>query len=346
MHSLKTRAGGHGVAQDTAAPSQRRRTILRAGALAAAGGAAPLLALAQAGKTAADLKNVTLRVGDQTGATYGLFRAAGLLDAIPYKVEWSTFPAAVNLHEALKAGAIDIGGANDSPTVSAIAGGSKISAVASWFDGGKSAVVLVPKNSTVRTVAELRGKTISPTTRGSVGHYLTVGVLQEAAISPADVKLAFLQPGDASAAFNSGAIDAWSIWGVFRARALGALGARVLHDGHGINSGQYVLSATQAAVRDPGKLAAIAWQARLMDQAYAWARANRERYIDWYAEFSKQDKAISSSLYEENVNYRRVAIDDVFLARLQKTYKTWIEAGMLSPGIDLNQYVFRNLQPA
>lgn len=45
---------------------------------------------------------------------------------MPYQIEWWVFPAAVNLHEALKADAIDIGQAADSPTVSAIAGGSKI----------------------------------------------------------------------------------------------------------------------------------------------------------------------------------------------------------------------------
>ena len=42
--------------------------------------------------------------------------AAGLLKDVPYQIEWSVFPAAVNLHEALKADAIDIGQAADSPT--------------------------------------------------------------------------------------------------------------------------------------------------------------------------------------------------------------------------------------
>jgi len=179
-----------------------RRQLLHAGAVMAAAAALPLSAHAQAGP---DLRKVTLRVGDQTGASQGLLRAAGLLDNLPYQIEWSNYAAAVNLHEALKADATDIGSANDSPTVSAIAGGSRILAVASWTNGGKGTSLLVRKNSDIKTVADLRGKTISPTTRGSVAHFTTVGILKEAGIPLEEVKLAFLSPTDASAAFGAAA---------------------------------------------------------------------------------------------------------------------------------------------
>jgi len=325
--------------------AMRRRRVLQAGAAAAASIGLPWSARAQSG-AAVDLRRATLRVGDQTGQTQGLFRAAGLIDSIPYKVEWSTYPAAVNLHEALKADATDIGASNDSPIVNAIAGGSRIVTVAGWSNGGKGISILTPKNSNLQTIADLRGKTLSPTTRGSVGHYLAVGVLKEAGFRPDEVKLAFLAPVDASAAFNSGSIDAWSIWGVYRARAIGALGARVLHDGQGINSGLFVLSATQNSVRDPQKAAAIAHFAKLTDQAYDWALRNQEKYLEWFAEFSKQDRAISASMYEENAGYRRIPMDDAFVARLNKTYATWVDSGLLSGSIDFNKYVYRDLQPA
>lgn len=314
-----------------------RRTLLQAGAALAG---LPLVSLAQ---PVVDLRKVTLRVGDQTGASQGLLRAAGLLDDLPYKIDWSTYAAAVNLHEALKAEATDIGSANDSPTVSAIAGGSRIVAVASWTNGGKGTSLLVRKDSPIRSVAELRGKTISPTTRGSVGHFTTVGILKQAGIPLDQVKLAFLAPTDASAAFGSGSIDAWAIWGIFRARTVGALGARVLHDGVGINSGQSVLSATRSAVADPGKRAAIAHFAQVTDRGFAWARANPDAYIAWYSAFSKQDKSVVASLYDENAAYRRVPLDDTFVARLQRTHAVWVEAGVLKGSVDFNQYVYRDL---
>lgn len=335
-------------------PSLRRRSILLAGGAAAVATLpawpvqvqSPAPAPTQAGQpspvSAADLRKVTLRIGDQTGLSQGHLRTAGLLDDLPYQIEWSQYAAAVNLHEALKAGAIDVGLSNDSPTVSAISGGSRIVVVAAWNNGGRGATLLVPRNSKITRVAELRGKTISPTTRGSVGHYLVVEELKQAGLQPGDVKLAFLAPPDATAAFGSGSIDAWATWGIFKSRAIGSLGARELDDGHTINTGLGILSATQAAVHDPAMLAAIRHYAALLDRGFDWGRHNRAAYLDWYAVFAKQDKSILGSSYEENVGYKRIPIDDTLVARLKKTHDVWVENGLLSGSVDFNAYVLRD----
>ena len=149
----------------------------------ALGGALSTPLLPRPAVSATDLSKVTLRIGDQTGASRSRLQAAGLLDDVPYRIEWSVFAAAVNLHEALRADAIDIGSANDSPTVSAIAGGSRITVVTAWGNGA-GCVLLVPKDSPVRNLSDLRGRTVSPTTRGSVGHFLLVGLLRQAGIPP------------------------------------------------------------------------------------------------------------------------------------------------------------------
>jgi sulfonate transport system substrate-binding protein len=292
---------------------------------------------------AADLSNVTLRVGDQTGATRAKLEAAGLLKDVPYKIEWSVFPAAVNLHEALKANAVDIGSAADSPTVSAIAGGSKIQVVAVFSNGGLGTSLLVPANSPIKTLADLKGKTISPTTRGSVAHYLTVGVLKKAGLTANDVKLAFLTPADASAAFQAGSIDAWGTWGVYEARTIGTLKARILIGGQGINTGNNVLSATDSAVADPNKVAAIADFADRIERGYAWSLNNKKAYNDFYAAFTKQDAATIEAVYPDEAAYKRIPLDDALMASLQGVFNTWKEAGVLSGSLDLSKYVYRDL---
>jgi sulfonate transport system substrate-binding protein len=317
----------------------RRAFTLLAGAAAIGGLSRPALAAGP------DLGKVTLRIGDQTGAGRSKLEAAGLLKDVPYTIDWSVHAAAVNLHEALKADAIDIGSANDSPTVAAIAGGSRIAAVAGWYNGA-GAVLLAGRNSGVRSLADLRGKTISPTTRGSIAHYLVVAALQQAGIGVDEVKLAFLSPTDASAAFSAGSIDAWGTWGVYKARAIGTLGAQVVTDGAGLNSGQSVLSATQKVLQDPAKLAAIADFAARVDRGYDWARGNRDAWIRWYAGFSKQDEATAALLYDEDAAYRRTPVDARFVARLQQTFDTWKAAGVLRGEIDFNRHVFRDLPVA
>ena len=300
-------------------------------------------ALAQA---APDLSKVVLRIGDQTGLVRGKLTAAKLLDDVPYTIEWSVFPAAVNLHEALKADAVDIGSAADSPTVTAIAGGSDIAVVAAWTNGGLGTSLIVPKGSPIKTVADLKGKTLSPTTRGSVAHFLTLGALKEAGLSPSDVKLAFLAPSDAIAAFQSGSIDAWTTWGVYTARAIGTLGATEIRDGRGVNTGLGVLSANRKALADPGKVAAIADFADRIERGYDWSRRERDGYLDFYAGFVKQDRALVDTLYDQEEAFKRVTIDDSFVATLQKTYDTWVEAGVLKGSRDIGANVYRDLPVA
>jgi sulfonate transport system substrate-binding protein len=313
-----------------------RRLFLAGSAVGLLTGAIPAFA-------AAEVSGVTLRVGDQVGLQQSKLRAAGLLDEVPYNIDWSVYPAAVNLHEALKADAIDIGAANDSPTVTAIANGSKVQVAAAWDNGGQGTSLLVPRNSPARTVADLRGKTISPTTRGSVAHYLMVGALRRAGVGLDEVKLAFMNPVDAGAAFQSGAIDAWATWGIYVARARGQLGANILSDGIGINSGLFAFSATPSALADPLKRVAMADLFNRVERGYIWSREQKSKHLEWVKAFTKQDDAIAEALYVEDSSYRRIPIDDDFAARLRKTFDTWTSIGVLQGDVDFRSRIVRDI---
>ena len=76
-----------------------RRTVLGGGGLAL---------LAACGKRAAT-DTGTLYAGDQKGGSKVVLTAAGKLTGLPYRIEWSSFPNAAPLLEALNAGAIDTG---------------------------------------------------------------------------------------------------------------------------------------------------------------------------------------------------------------------------------------------
>jgi sulfonate transport system substrate-binding protein len=215
--------------------------------------------------------------------------------------------------------------------------------VAAWDNGGLGTSLLVPRNSSVQQVADLRGKTISPTTRGSVAHYLVVGALQQAGLRLDEVKLAFMNPIDAGAAFQSGAIDGWATWGLYVARARGQLGARILSDGVGINSGLFVFSATPSALADPLKRLAMADFFNRVERGYIWSREQKAKDTEWLKAFTKQDDAIAEALYVEDSSYRRIAIDDAFAARLRKTFDTWTSIGLLQGDIDFRSRIIRDL---
>lgn len=252
----------------------------------------------------ADLSAVTLRVGDQAGVQQALLEASGALNGTPYQVAWSQFPAAAPLLEALRGKAIDVGVAGDAPTLTALSSTDRIKivdATRSPSQGGLA--LLVPKDSPIHTVADLRGKTVSPTTQGSIGHYLLLRALEEAGVPAPDVHISFLQPVDAAAALKSGAIEAWATWDPYTAVAQQESGARILRDAAHLGSGLSFLDANTAALDDPGTRAALQDFVGRYNRALQWAR---------------EHPADSSAIYAR-LTGRPAAVSDLMSQRAQRT---------------------------
>jgi sulfonate transport system substrate-binding protein len=200
---------------------------------------------------------VTLNVGEEEKNVVTLLTAAGLQNT-PYKIVYSEWPTSAAELQGLTAGAADVGGAAASPTINAIAAGAPIQATAAEVSNqATGAAILVPQNSPIRTVAQLKGKEVSPTTEGSIGEYVLLANLNKVGLSASDVKLDFLVPTDARAAFSSGDVAAWSTWDPYLATAEIQDHARVLATGAGLNAGISFLDATNSAINNPGKHAAI-----------------------------------------------------------------------------------------
>lgn len=216
-----------------------------------------------------------LKVGSQRGGTKAILIASGALEGAPYKIEWSEFAAAQPLLEAVGAGAVDLGEAGDAPFLFAYAGGSRIKAVQAGKSGGSSTALLVRKGASFHGVADLRGKKIA-TGRGSIGHYLLLKLLEEAGLKPTDVQIVFLSPGDAKAAFTSGAIDGWVTWGSYVALAKLHDDAVILADGDGRLSGYGFEAASEAAIA--GKRPQVEDFLRRLAKARRWAGEHPQEY--------------------------------------------------------------------
>jgi sulfonate transport system substrate-binding protein len=179
-----------------------------------------------------------LKVGSQKGGTKALMLASGALAGADYAVEWSEFPAAQNLLEALAARSVDVGLIGDAPFLFAYQTGKPLKAVAARMVSPKpwhAISILVPSESRLRAVQDLQGQKIA-TTRGSIGHLLVLEALEKASLGLKDVDLIFLSPSDAAAALHTGAVQAWSTWGPYVITGL-AEGCRALADGHDYHDG-------------------------------------------------------------------------------------------------------------
>src|SRR5258708_5166598 len=180
-----------------------------------------------------------VRIGFQKYGKLVLLKSKGTLEdklkEAGYKVVWTEFPSGPPLLEALNVGAIDFGNTGEAPPIFAQAAGAPIQYVAYEPPAPKGEAILVPKDSPLKSVADLKGKKVA-LNKGSNVHYLLVKALEKAGVKYSEVELAFLAPADARAAFERGAVDAWVIWDPFQAAAEAATGARTLADGTGMVS--------------------------------------------------------------------------------------------------------------
>jgi len=294
--------------------------------------AALALALVACGKPQG-AGGAVLKVGSQKGGDKALLIASGALEGAPYRVEWSDFPAAQHLLEALAAGAVDVGLVGDAPFLFAYAGGANIKAVhaSASAQGGVSTAILVPRNSPIRSEADLRGRRIA-TGRGSIGHYLLLRSLERAGLKPSDVTIVFLAPSDAKAAFSTGAVDAWSTWAPYLPLAQRDEGARVLTDGRGLLTGYGFEAATAGATE--AKRAQLQDYLQRLDRAERWALAHQEAYAKILAQETGLDDDIARKTVALSLRTPR-PIDEAVVAEQAEVLKRFRASGAITAAPDV-----------
>ena len=93
--------------------------------------------------------------------------------------------------EAVNAGSIDFGYTGEAPPIFAQAGDNPFVYVAYDPWGPKAEGIIVPKNSNILRVADLKGKKVA-FAKGSNTNYLVVKALEKAGLQYSDIKPAFL----------------------------------------------------------------------------------------------------------------------------------------------------------
>lgn len=195
-----------------------------------------------------------VRIGYQKYGTLTLLKGRGTLEQRLAQrnvtVKWTEFPAGPQLLEGLNVGSVDFGTVGEAPPVFAQAAGANLVYVGNEPPSPGSEAIVVPKDSKLRSLADLKGKKVV-LNKGSNVHYLLVKALEKAGLGYKDIDVVYLPPADARAAFERGAVDAWAIWDPFLAAAEKQLGARVLADGKGLVANhQFYLAARPYAEKN------------------------------------------------------------------------------------------------
>ncbi|ASW02626.1 ABC transporter substrate-binding protein [Paraburkholderia aromaticivorans] len=309
----------------------RRRALKRLSAVPAFAASGAFDSLAA---HAAELAPVTLVLGDQAGGTRALAEAAKVLDGAPYAFRWANFQGAAPLFEAQRAGAVDLAPAGDLPVLAAAVGDPTLKIVATRVGSGEQLGILVAQDSKIRTVADLKGRTVFVSSaRGSISQFQLYGALAEAGLSKEDVNVRFILPVDAFAAFASGSIEVWATFDPYYGIAV-QRGARILRDGAGINSGLGFITASGTALAEPRKRAAIADVLLRFQRAGDWALANPDTYAQIYATLTRAPLDAAKRI-TQRAALKQHFVDETDIGALQKVADSASRDAILPRRIDV-----------
>ena len=153
----------------------------------------------------------SLRIGYQKYGTLVLLKAKGTLEKRladqGIQVQWTEFPGGPQLLEGLNVGSVDFGVTGETPPVFAQAAGADLLYVAYEPPAPHSAAILVPKDSTIQSVAALKGKKVA-LNKGANVHYRPLRALPDPALKSTDIQPVYPPPAHARPPSPRGGVDA------------------------------------------------------------------------------------------------------------------------------------------
>jgi sulfonate transport system substrate-binding protein len=291
---------------------------------------------ALAGVGASYGQDKVVRIGYQKYGKLVLLKSRGTLEEklkpLGYKVSWTEFPSGPPLLEALNVGAIDFGVTGETPPIFAQAAGAPLVYLAYDPPAPQGEAILVPKDSPLKSVADLKGRKVV-LNKGSNVHYLLVKALEKAGLKYTDIRPVYLAPSDALAAFSNGSVDAWVIWDPYEAAAEASTGARVLADGSGVVANYQFYFTSKSFLAHDAKAVEVFLAA--LNEADNWARNN----IEAVAEQLSPSVGLPASVLAVSLKreaYGILPISDAVIASQQRIADTFFGLGLVPKAITVS----------
>lgn len=278
----------------------------------------------------------TVRISFQRSSTLlTLIKQNGTLEKklapLGYDVSWHELNGNALL-SALNSGSVDVhADVADAYALFTQAANAPLTYFAKETSAPTAQAVLVPADSPVKKVADLKGRKVA-VLKGSGAHYLLLTALKTAGLKPTDIDLRFLEPQDATTAFNAGAVDALSVWDPLLAVALQGGKARVLVDGRGVDGkgfveySRYYTATSTFAKAHPEVLKVV------FDELQAtgkWVKANPKEAAERLSPIWGNVPPATVEQVNTRRSYAIVPVQRAQLAEQQRIADTFREAGLI-----------------
>jgi len=282
-----------------------------------------------------------IRIGTQKGGFFPAVRQRRTLEdafqPLGIEIRWVDFQFGPPLLEAINVGSVDFGYVGDTPPIFAQAAGARIRYVAAVKSDGSTQAIIVPRDSPIKTLADLRGKRIA-FAKGSSANNLLVAALEKAGIAWGDITPAPLAPADATAAFVKGSVDAWTIWDPYLALAELKQNARVLifdRDIHRPNS--FYIAGAYFVDRYPELVGRLN---RTFAAEGAWANGHHDEVAKAQSDATGVDiEAVRR--FVDRSNYQVVPIDDEIVRSQQAIADRFARTGLIPKQVRVAEIIWK-----
>jgi sulfonate transport system substrate-binding protein len=280
-----------------------------------------------------------VRIGYQKAGTLNLMRLRGSLEPdlkrLGVEVEWIGFPAGPQLLEAMNSGSVDFGHTGDAPPILAQAAGVAFVYVAHEPARPHAEAILVPSDSPLRTLADLKGRKVA-LNKGSNVHFFLIRALESVGVGYDQIQPVFLPPSDARAAFDGRSVDAWATWDPYFAEAELNTGARILADGEGLVANREFFLAARDAVRTRPEVIRSIVEA--LGREGDWARANLGEVSRILGEETGL-KIETMRRVTGRKGYGIALMDDSIVAEQQRVADVFATLGLIPRKIDIRDVI-------
>jgi len=282
-----------------------------------------------------------IRIGTQKGGFFPAVKARHTVEDVfkplGVDIKWVDFQFGPPLLEAINVGSVDFGYVGDSPPIFAQAANARIRYVAAVKQEGSTQAIIVPQDSPIKTLADLKGKRVA-FGKGSSAHNLLVAALEKAGLAWTDITPAPLAPADATAAFVKGSVDAWSIWDPYFASAELKEHARVIaldKDVHKPNS--FYIAGADFVDKYPALVARLN---AVFASEGVWADKHHEDVAKAQAEATGVDiEAIRR--FVDRSTYRVVPVDSEVIQSQQAVADRFARLGLIPKPINVSDIVWK-----
>ncbi|MBV6713276.1 aliphatic sulfonate ABC transporter substrate-binding protein [Paenibacillus chitinolyticus] len=278
-----------------------------------------------------DYKGLTLKLGVQgSGGMYAKAREEKWFEKayepLGVKVEWAEFQSGPPMTEAMASDKLDFASLGNMPVIAAQSAGIKFQIISQILDGKRNTAIIVPADSPLKDIRDLKGKKVA-VTKGSNAYNLLTRGLHDAGVNPADVEVIQLQPNEAQPAFDSGKVDAWAAWDPYiTVNTLTGKG-KVLAEGEtlGVLAPSFVIVRKEIADKYP-ELATV--YLSVLEKARLWEEQNSAEVLKRYAADYKIPEAVVGGMLTRSKSIN-IPVSEATAAELQKTADFQESAGTI-----------------